>query len=63
MTLRLILIRHAKSSWDDPFGDDHKRARRSSCQAVFTMRHPIQSLNWSAKRQPHAWQSSVIIQE
>jgi phosphohistidine phosphatase len=25
MTLRLILIRHAKSSWDDPFGDDHDR--------------------------------------
>jgi len=25
MTLRLILIRHAKSSWDDPFMDDHDR--------------------------------------
>ncbi|MDP5359201.1 MAG: histidine phosphatase family protein [Paracoccaceae bacterium] len=25
MTLRLILIRHAKSSWDDPFSDDHAR--------------------------------------
>lgn len=25
MTLKLILIRHAKSSWDDPFGDDHGR--------------------------------------
>jgi phosphohistidine phosphatase len=25
MTLRLILIRHAKSSWDDPLGDDHSR--------------------------------------
>ncbi len=23
--MRLILIRHAKSSWDDPFGDDHDR--------------------------------------
>ena len=23
---RLILIRHGKSSWDDPFGDDHARA-------------------------------------
>tara|TARA_R110002051_G_scaffold137753_7_gene210316 strand:+ start:12089 stop:12601 length:513 start_codon:yes stop_codon:yes gene_type:complete len=22
---RLILIRHGKSSWDDPFGDDHAR--------------------------------------
>ena len=21
--MRLILIRHAKSSWDDPFQDDH----------------------------------------
>ncbi|WP_101065505.1 SixA phosphatase family protein [Roseovarius salinarum] len=25
MTLRLILIRHAKSSWDDPALDDHAR--------------------------------------
>lgn len=25
MSIRLILIRHAKSSWDDPFGDDHAR--------------------------------------
>lgn len=25
MTLRLILIRHAKSSWGDPFSDDHAR--------------------------------------
>ncbi|WP_372605514.1 histidine phosphatase family protein [Actibacterium sp.] len=25
MTLRLILVRHAKSDWDDPFADDHDR--------------------------------------
>ena len=25
MALRLILVRHAKSSWDDPFQDDHSR--------------------------------------
>ena len=25
MTLKLILIRHAKSSWDDPFSEDHAR--------------------------------------
>lgn len=25
MTLRLVLIRHAKSSWDDPMADDHAR--------------------------------------
>lgn len=25
MTLRLILMRHAKSSWDDPRQDDHSR--------------------------------------
>lgn len=25
MSRRLILIRHAKSSWDDPFADDHAR--------------------------------------
>lgn len=26
MTLRLILVRHAKSSWDDPSQDDHDRS-------------------------------------
>lgn len=35
---RLILIRHGKSSWDDPFGDDHARvlnARgRDAAQAI-----------------------------
>ncbi len=25
MTRKLILIRHAKSAWDDPFADDHAR--------------------------------------
>jgi len=25
MTLRLILVRHAKSAWDDPLQDDHDR--------------------------------------
>ncbi len=25
MSKRLILIRHAKSSWDNPYGDDHAR--------------------------------------
>ena len=35
MTLRLILIRHAKSAWDDPLLDDHdrtlnERGRRSA---------------------------------
>lgn len=25
MTTRLILMRHAKSSWDSPFGEDHQR--------------------------------------
>jgi phosphohistidine phosphatase len=38
MTLRLILIRHAKSSWDDPFGDDHARVLnkrgRASAKAI-----------------------------
>lgn len=38
MTLRLILVRHAKSSWDDPFSDDHARILngrgRASAQAV-----------------------------
>lgn len=38
MSLRLVLIRHAKSSWDDPFGDDHARVLnnrgRASAQAI-----------------------------
>ena len=38
MTRRVILIRHAKSSWGDPFADDHERvlnARgRASADAV-----------------------------
>lgn len=33
MTLRLILIRHAKSSWDDPFSDDHARVLNKRGQA------------------------------
>lgn len=36
MTLRLILIRHAKSSWDDPFGDDHARVLNGRGQASAT---------------------------
>lgn len=35
---RLILIRHGKSSWDDPFGDDHARTLnqrgRDAAQAI-----------------------------
>ncbi len=38
MTLRLILIRHAKSSWSDPFADDHARVLnnrgRASARAI-----------------------------
>lgn len=38
MTLRLMLIRHAKSSWSDPFADDHARVLnkrgRASAKAV-----------------------------
>lgn len=38
MTLRLILLRHAKSSWNDPFADDHARALnkrgRASARAI-----------------------------
>ena len=33
MTKRLILIRHAKSSWDDPFSDDHARVLNPRGQA------------------------------
>ena len=38
MTKRLILIRHAKSSWSDPFADDHARSLnkrgRESARAI-----------------------------
>lgn len=33
MSKRLILIRHAKSSWDDPFADDHARVLNSRGEA------------------------------
>lgn len=36
MTLRLILIRHAKSSWSDPFADDHARVLNARGQASAT---------------------------
>ncbi len=36
MTLRLILIRHAKSSWSDPFGDDHERVLNKRGQTSAT---------------------------
>ena len=36
MTLRLILIRHAKSSWDDPFADDHARVLNERGRASAT---------------------------
>ena len=31
---RLILIRHGKSSWDDPFGDDHARVLNARGKAA-----------------------------
>ena len=36
MTKRLILIRHAKSSWNDPFDDDHARALNTRGEAAAT---------------------------
>ena len=36
MTLRLILIRHAKSSWNDPFSDDHARVLNARGRASAT---------------------------
>lgn len=40
MTLRLILTRHAKSSWDNPFAEDHERVLnergRASASAIGT---------------------------
>ncbi|MEJ6404084.1 SixA phosphatase family protein [Yoonia sp. 2307UL14-13] len=38
MTFRLILIRHAKSSWDDPTADDHDRLLNTrGCQSAKTV--------------------------
>ncbi|MBN2907612.1 MAG: histidine phosphatase family protein [Rhodobacteraceae bacterium] len=34
MTLRLILVRHAKSGWDDPLVDDHDRTLNARGQAA-----------------------------
>lgn len=36
MTKRLILIRHAKSSWNDPFDDDHARVLNKRGEAAAT---------------------------
>lgn len=36
MTKQLILIRHAKSSWDDPFADDHARVINARGKASAT---------------------------
>ncbi len=36
MTLRLILIRHAKSSWNDPAADDHARVLNDRGRASAT---------------------------
>lgn len=36
MTCRLILIRHAKSSWDDPMADDHARVLNGRGRASAT---------------------------
>ncbi len=53
MTLRLILIRHAKSSWSDPFADDHARVLnkrgRASAEAIG---------KWMAK---HAYLPDVVL--
>lgn len=59
MTRTLILMRHAKSAWDDPMLDDHdrplnKRGRRSATALGDWMRHagltPDQILCSSARR-------------
>ncbi len=59
MTLRLILMRHAKSSWDDPFMRDHDRPLngrgRISARAVGAWLHglgiePDQALISSSQR-------------
>jgi phosphohistidine phosphatase len=34
MTLTLVLIRHAKSSWDDPFSEDHDRVLNTRGRAA-----------------------------
>ena len=64
MTLRLILIRHAKSSWDDPLLDDHDRTLnergRKSAHAIgkwLADKHylPVVVLCSSARRTVETW--------
>lgn len=65
MTLRLILVRHAKSSWDDPLQDDHDRilnarGRDAATQvgAWLTDRgyRPAEVLSSTARRTLETWE-------
>ncbi|MCT8161437.1 SixA phosphatase family protein [Pseudoruegeria sp. SHC-113] len=64
MTLRLILTRHAKSAWDDPFAEDHDRKLNDrgiqSAQAIggWLARQgyvPEQVISSSATRTRETW--------
>jgi phosphohistidine phosphatase len=46
VTLTLILIRHAKSSWDDPFADDHARVLNERGRAGATAIGAWLAANW-----------------
>ena len=65
MTLRLILIRHAKSAWDDPLQDDHDRVLNKRGQrAAVTMARwlverghvPAEVVSSTARRTLETWE-------
>jgi len=65
MTLRLILVRHAKSSWDSPFQEDHDRVlnARGRRAAVDISKHlktsgfiPAEVACSSARRTVETWE-------
>jgi phosphohistidine phosphatase len=64
MTLRLILVRHAKSSWDDPLQDDHDRVlnkrgqRAAPAIASWLNQHghvPAEVVSSTARRTLETW--------
>ena len=65
MTLRLILVRHAKSSWDDPLMDDHdrvlnKRGRKSAAAIGAWLAErghiPAEVVSSTARRTLETWE-------
>lgn len=65
MSLRLILVRHAKSSWDDPAQDDHDRSLNKRGQKAAPLigawlaqngHQPAEVVSSTARRTVETWE-------